>query len=78
MQGRNPPKDKYLQQITNEDGKEGNFKIILELLQRFLKVDSIRNRFGLQFAAESKLGLSIYDELFCNIAGVSTSHFFDP
>ncbi|HTN45804.1 MAG TPA: DUF2490 domain-containing protein [Flavipsychrobacter sp.] len=37
----------------------------------------LRSRLGLQYAATSRLGLSVYDELFCNIAGVSASHFFD-
>lgn len=37
----------------------------------------LRNRLRLQYAVSSKLDLSLSDELFCNIAGVSTSHFFD-
>ncbi len=37
----------------------------------------LRNRLGLQYPLTSQLGLSVYDELFCNIAGSSTAHFFD-
>lgn len=37
----------------------------------------LRNRLGLQYPLTSQLGLSVYDELFCNIAGASTAHFFD-
>lgn len=37
----------------------------------------LRNRFGVQYPVTSQLGLSVYDALFCNIAGASPAHFFD-
>lgn len=42
-----------------------------------LRTLRLRNCLALQYAASSKLDLSLYEELFCNIAAVSTSHFFD-
>lgn len=36
-----------------------------------------RNRLGARYAITPKLKLGMYDELFCNLAGVKSGHFFD-
>lgn len=40
-------------------------------------ISRVRNRLGLRYDLTNTVSLTLYDELFCNLAGADSKHFFD-